>query len=64
MSEAKRRGTFEERKAQAIAAGRVKKPVSKEPTPYINPLDYLSVILTLSNIKHSGKGVGKKKFKT
>lgn len=40
MGEARRRGTFEVRKAEAIAAGRIKKPAIKK--GQIKPLDILN----------------------
>jgi hypothetical protein len=43
MGEAKRRGTFEERKAQAIAEGREK----KQPTQQRKPAGYVSPELAL-----------------
>ena len=44
MGEAKRRGTFEERKAQAIEAGRIKKPPAKIRKPQDDSLSIFSFV--------------------
>lgn len=52
MGQAKKRGTFEERKAQAIAAGRVKgqgKPV--EHSMFTKQLDWLAFKFLMANTR-------------
>ena len=48
MGQARQRGTFEERKAQAIAEGREKKPAVKRRRPSVSSdeiLEYLPALL-------------------
>lgn len=52
MGEAKRRGTFEERKAEAIKAGRVKNSITRK----ISKNDLLSLDLALLELMYLLKG--------
>ena len=66
MGEAKRRGTFEERKAQALDAGRIKKPPAKirkaRRDPFYEPPDITAVsifsLMAASASRRGGKGDG------
>ena len=57
MGEARRRGTFEQRKEQAIAAGRFKRPACKK--RYVNRLSNLAAIRFLADMGLMGVPFGR-----
>lgn len=51
MGQAKNRGTFEQRKEQAIAAGRIKGAKKQAASPFTKHLDWLAFKFLMANTK-------------